>query len=126
MQTASPLTAKNMSEQPGSTSTLPRPIGAETYQEIVAQDGSRILLTYNDLWMMIVCANSQDGDWARTRHAAMLVVDPLKKRAIADRLWQLEQQLKGLPSIPEDVLRLNLHRAHVWFNERMVSADKAG
>lgn len=111
-----------MSDQ--ATSTLPRPTGAETYQELTGSDGSRLVLTYNDLWMMIVCVNSLDGDWTRTRQAALMVIDPAKKRAIADRLWHLEQQLDGLPTIPDDVLRLNLHRAHVWFNERMVSDGK--
>lgn len=103
------------------STTLPRPNGAELYRTITAPGGECIALSYNDLWMMIVCQHSQDGDWTLTRQAALMVIDPAKKRAIADRLWRLEQQLDGLPAIPDDVLRLNLHRAHVWFNERMVS-----
>lgn len=119
-----PCTAKPMSDLPNSATTLPRPTGAEIYQEITAEDGSTIVLTYNDLWTMIVCQNSLDGDWTRIRQAALMVIDPAKKRALADRLWRLEQQLDGLPAIPEDVMRLNLHRAHIWFNERMVSDGK--
>ncbi len=109
-----------MSDQP-KTTTLPRPTGAEIYQEISAPNGGTIVLTYNDLWLIIVCRNSMDGDWTRTREASLMVTDPAKKRALADRLWRLDQLLEGLPAIPDDVLRMNLSRAHVWFNERMVS-----
>ncbi len=115
-----------MSEQSNSTITLPHPTGAEIYQEISLPNGQVIVLTYNDLWMIIVCQTTLDGDWTRTRQAAMMVVDPMKKRAIADRLWRLDQRLDGLLPIPDDVLKLHLHRAHVWFNERMVSDGKTG
>ncbi len=110
---------------PAQTQTILRPNGAETYQEISLPTGGTVVLTYNDLWLMIVCRNSMDGDWTRTRAAALMVTDPTKKRALADRLWRLDQQLSGLPTIPDDVLRLNLARAHLWFNERMVSDVKS-
>lgn len=114
-----------MSDQ-AQTQSILRPSGAETYQEIPLPAGGTAVLTYNDLWLMIVCRNSMDGDWTRTRAAALMVTDPAKKRALADRLWRLDQQLGGLPVIPDNVLRLNLARAHLWFNERMVTDAKAG
>jgi len=104
-----------------SMDTLPRPLGGETYLEIADHDGGNVTLTYNDLWLMIVCQTSLDGDWARVREAAGMVPDPTRKRALADRLWKLERALGGLPPVPQNVMRLNLHRAHKWFNERTVS-----
>ncbi|MBE2267997.1 MAG: hypothetical protein IAE80_07170 [Anaerolinea sp.] len=113
-----------MSDQPNIEDTIPSRSGREIYQQFTAPDGTFVVLTYNDLWMMIVCQSTLDGDWTRTRQACMIVTDPLKKRVIADRLWALEQQLDGLPAIPPEVLLFNLHRAHRWFNERMVSESK--
>jgi len=104
--------------------TLLRPLGGETYLEIVDIAKNTIILTYNDLWMLIVCRTSLDGDWFRLRQAASMVQDASHKRAIADRLWRLEQELGGLPDIPLDVQNLHIHRAHHWFKQRPVLADK--
>lgn len=103
------------------TVTMPRPLGGEIYQELVDAQGKLVILTYNDLWLMIVCRASLDGDWLRVREAAGIVPDPSRKRALVDRLWKLEQAFEGLPPIPDEVLKLNLHRAHLWFNQRTVS-----
>lgn len=103
------------------TLTIPRPLGGEVYQELLDTNGKLVVLTYNDLWLMIVCRASLDGDWLRTREATGLVPDPARKRAMVERLWKLEQALDGLPPIPEETFKLNLHRAHLWFNQRTVS-----
>lgn len=107
-----------------SDDTLPRPLGGEPFCEIDDKHGGTITLTYNDMWMLIVCRSSMDGDWIRLREAAGMVADPVHKKTIVDRLWQLEQHLDGLPMLSDEVTRLNLHRAHLWFNERMVSDQK--
>ena len=104
--------------------TLLRFFGGDKYCEIPDKQGGVIVLTNNDLWMLIVCRTTLDGDWIRMGQAAGMVVDPVKKRAIAERLWRLEQRLDGLPLIPPMVTKLHLHRAHVWFNERIVSEHR--
>lgn len=104
-------------------STLPRPLGGETYREMVDAEGNRVTLTYNDLWTLIVCRSSLDGDWQRAREAAGMVPDPSRKRALVDKLSRLEQSL-GRLLLPEDVMRLNQHRAHLWFNQRPVTDAK--
>lgn len=104
--------------------TLPRPFGGETYQEIEDRQGYTITLTYNDLWMLIVCQSTMDGDWVRLREAATMVADAPHKREIAERLWRLEQKLGGLPTVPRELVQLHLHRAHLWFNQRTVSNAK--
>lgn len=104
--------------------TILSPRGGEPYAEIKDGKGMTIMLTYNDLWMLLVCRTTLDGDWTRAREAASMVVDPTRKRAIVDRLWRLEQQV-GLPVIPAGVEKLQLHRAHVWFNDRPVSDAKS-
>jgi len=107
-----------------SQETVPRPLGGETFEEIKTKDGQVIHLTYNDLWMLIVCRETMDGDWVRLREAATMVADAPHKREIVERLWRLEQTPSGLPLIPSDVMKLHLHRAHVWFNQRPVSSGK--
>jgi hypothetical protein len=106
------------------TDTMPRPQGGEIYRDVPLPGGQRVTLTYNDLWMLIVCRASMDGDWTRARAAADLVPDAMHKRVLVERLWKLEQTLGGLPAIPDDVQRLNLHRAHQWFNKRAVSSGR--
>ncbi|PJF39679.1 MAG: hypothetical protein D6737_07025, partial [Chloroflexi bacterium] len=105
--------------------TVPRPLGGEIYEEFQDKNGNRIVLTYNDLWLLIVCQTSMDGDWARVREAAGMVPDPTRKRELANRLWKLEQELDGLPPIPDKIQKINLHRAHNWFNQRTVSTAKS-
>lgn len=107
-----------------STRTMMGPLGGEIYTELKDRRGNTIALTYNDLWMMIVCRMSQDGDWVRTRQAASQVVDATNKRALVERLWELEQTLGGLPDIPATVLKLHEQRAHLWFNQRPVLYDR--
>jgi hypothetical protein len=104
--------------------TLRRPLGGELYQRLTDGQGNAVELTYNDLWMLIICRTTLDGDWNRAREAAGMVPDPAHKQALVERLWKLEQALDGLPPIPEDVLKLNLHRAHQWFNQRHVTDGK--
>lgn len=106
------------------TKTMLRPLGGETYLEISNAAHSPIVLSYNDLWMLIVCRTSLDGDWIRLRQAASMVYDPLQKQAVVDRLWALEQQLGGLPEIPEDVRNIHFYRAQQWFKQRPVRTDK--
>jgi hypothetical protein len=107
-----------------SAQTLLRPLGGETYIQFLDHFQKTVVLTYNDLWTLIVCRTSLDGDWHRTRQAALLVYDATNKRAIADRLWTLEQHLGGLPEIPSDVQNLHIHRAYLWFKQRPVIQDK--
>jgi hypothetical protein len=107
-----------------SQNTIPRPLGGETYQEIKDSHGKPITLTYNDMWMMIVCQQTMDGDWVRLREAATMVADAQHKREIVERLWKLEQALGGLPDIPGPIAKLHLHRAHVWFNQRPVNTGR--
>jgi hypothetical protein len=107
-----------------SAQTLLRPLGGETYIQFLDHSQKTIVLTYNDLWTLIVCRTSLDGDWHRTRQASLLVHDAANKRTIADRLWTLEQYLGGLPEIPSDVQNLHIHRAHLWFKQRPVIQDK--
>jgi len=104
--------------------TLPRLLGDETYQELTGRSGEKVTLTYNDLWMLIVCQSTMDGDWVRLREAATMVADGPHKRELAERLWKLDQALGGLPAVPRDVQQMHLHRAHVWFNQRPVSRGK--
>lgn len=99
-------------------------IGGELYQEIIDMQGSSIRLTYNDLWLMIVCRESIDGDWIRMREATSMVYDSARKRTLVDRLWKLEQALDGLPEIPDDVTTTHLRHAHIWFNQYPVSNAK--
>jgi hypothetical protein len=106
------------------TKTMLRPLGGETYLEIPDLVSSNVVLTYNDLWMLIVCRTSLDGDWVRLRQAASMVYDPLQKQAVVDRLWTLEQRLDGLPEIPTDVKNIHMFRAHQWFKQRPVRTDK--
>lgn len=101
--------------------TLPSPHGRETYLLLPRKGGKPVVFTYNDLWMLIVCRETLDGDWVRARQAAGMVRDAAKKQEIVDRLWQLERELNGLPEIPEPVARLNRHRANRWFNSRLVN-----
>jgi hypothetical protein len=101
--------------------TIPRPLGGEIYHSYSDNNGNAVVLTFNDLWALIVCRHTQDGDWVRTREAAGMVPDPARKQAVIERLWKLEQTLDGLPTIPDNVLKMHLHRAHVWFNQRPVS-----
>lgn len=101
--------------------TMPHPFGGEVYLELKDPQGSPVILTFNDLWVLIVCRTSHDGDWGRAREAAGMVPDPARKRALVERLWKLEQILDGLPTVPAPVLRLHMHRAHLWFNQRPVS-----
>lgn len=107
-----------------STKTLARPLGGEIYQELKDRYGTPIVLTYNDLWMLIVCRTSLDGDWVKTRQAAGMVMDAAGKCAIAERLWELEQLLGGLPEIPPAVEMLHMQRAHQWFKGRPVVSEK--
>ena len=107
-----------------SAQTLLRPLGGETYIQFLDEAKNTVILTYNDLWMLIVCRTSLDGDWHRTRQAALLVQDSANKRKIADRLWSLEQSVGGLPEIPSDVQNLHIHRAYLWFKQRPVIQDK--
>jgi hypothetical protein len=104
--------------------TLPSPLGTETYALLPRKGAKPILFTYNDLWMLIVCRETLDGDWVRARQSAGMVTDAAKKQALVDRLWKMERELNGLPMIPDNVRRLNLHRAHVWFNTKKVSEGK--
>jgi hypothetical protein len=104
--------------------TLMAPLGGEIYQEVFDRQGNRIVLTYNDLWMLIVCRTSMDGDWIRARQAAGMVMDPSHKQNLAERLWELEQMLGGLPEIPPGVQTLHLQRAHHWFKGRPVLFDR--
>jgi hypothetical protein len=104
--------------------TLLRPLGGEVYEEIVARNGDRITLTYNDLWMLLVCRVSHGGDWMQTRKAADQMVDGLRKRALAEHLWELEHVLGGLPDIPKAVQNLHIHRANQWFHQRPVCCDR--
>jgi hypothetical protein len=106
------------------TKTMLRPLGGEIYLEIADVGSKKIVLTYNDLWMLIVCRTSLDGDWIRTRQAASMVYDALQKQAVADRLWAIEQHLGGLPAIPSDVQNIHIYRAHQWFKQRPVLTDK--
>lgn len=107
-----------------STKTMMGPLGGEIYTEVKDRRGNVIALTYNDLWMLIVCRISQDGDWVRTRQAASVVEDATNKRALVERLWELEQMLGGLPEIPPNVLKLHERRAHLWFTQRPVVNDR--
>lgn len=102
------------------TQTLIAPLGGEVYQELFDRQGNRITLTYNDLWMLIVCRTGLEGDWIRTRQLAMMTTDAVGKQEIAQRLWELDQILGGLPEIPRRVQKLHLHRAHQWFKSRPV------
>lgn len=104
--------------------TLRSPIGGEIYLELKDRDGGKVTLTYNDLWALIVCKTTMDGDWIRMREAASMVEDGGHKRDIIERLRKLEQALDGLPPIPDDLIKLNLQRAHTWFNKRPVSYGK--
>ncbi len=104
--------------------TMLRPLGGELYDEFEDRWGNKITLTYNDLWMILVCRTSQDGDWLRTRQAAAMVMDAANKRALAEKLWELEQMLGGLPEVPLNVQSIHVHRAHVWFKQRPVIFDK--
>lgn len=104
--------------------TLIAPLGGETYQEVYDHSGNQVTLTYNDLWMMIICQTSMSGDWVRTRKAARKAVDVFGKSLLADRLWELEQVMGGLPEIPAGVLKLHTHRAYYWFKEMPVSIYK--
>jgi hypothetical protein len=104
--------------------TMLRPLGGETFLELEDSSNNKIILTYNDLWMLIVCRTSMDGDWFRARQAASMVQDAPNKQAIAEYLSKLDQQLGGLPDIPSDVQHLHVHRAHLWFNQRPVLTDK--
>jgi len=106
------------------TKTLARPLGGEVYEELKDRHGNVIVLTYNDLWMLLVCRTSLDGDWVRTRQAASMVMDAAAKCAIAERLWELEQLLGGLPTIPPGVQSFHLQRAHQWFKGRPVVYEK--
>jgi hypothetical protein len=104
--------------------TMMAPIGGELYQEVLDGQGKRILLTYNDLWMLIVCRDSLDRDWARAHQAAGLVADPAGKQALVEYLWELEQTLGELPEIPEEVKALHGQRAHHWFQSRPVLKER--
>jgi hypothetical protein len=110
-------------EHPNLT-TIVRPYGGEIFMAFQDRRGNPIVLTYNDLWVMIVCRSSMDGDWRRAKEAAGMAADPRRKQALVDRLWKLEQKLDGLPALDDGVIKLNLHRAHVWFNQRTVSDSK--
>lgn len=99
-------------------------LGGEIYLEITDALGSRVRFTYNDLWLMIVCHESIDGDWVRMREATSMVCDGVRKRIMVDRLWKLEQALDGLPEIPSQDTNSHLRRAHVWFNQQPVSNAK--
>lgn len=107
-----------------SVKTLAEPLGGETYLELEDSAGNLVTLTYNDLWMMLVCQTTLDGDWIRARQVVSMVVDAARKRAVVDRLWELEQVLGGLPAIPPGVRKMHLERAHHWFNKRPVLTDK--
>jgi hypothetical protein len=104
--------------------TLRSPLGGELYLEIKDRNGGKVALTYNDLWALIVCRTSMDGDWTRMREATNMIEDAGAKREIVERLWKLEQSLDGLPPIPDDLVKLNLQRAHQWFNKRPVSFSR--
>src|SRR5262245_5678515 len=106
------------------TATVPRPYGGEVFTVFQDKRGNPIILTYNDMWVMIVCRSTMDGDWRRTKEAAGMAADPGRKQALVDRLWKLEQKLDGLPVLDDGVVKLNLHRAHIWFNQRPVSDSK--
>jgi hypothetical protein len=104
--------------------TMPRPLGGEIYQEFADAEGKTIILTYNDLWMLIVCRSTMDGDWIRMRESTSMVADSPRKRAIVERLWKLEQSSGSLPAVPPEIQQIHLHRAHLWFNQRPVSGAK--
>jgi hypothetical protein len=104
--------------------TMMAPLGGEIYQEVFDRRGERIVLTYNDLWMIIVCRTSLDGDWVRARQAADMVLDASNKKALVERLWELDQLLGGLPEIPPSVQTLHLQRAHQWFKSRPILNDR--
>ncbi len=103
--------------------TLHTPHGTSIYQEFTGPSGETITLTYYDLWMMIVCRMSMDGDWQRIRAIANMVPDSARKVALIDRLWHLERSLGGLPPIPPEVCQLHLRRAHNWFNRRTMNVS---
>ncbi|GEM_PF-2731053 len=100
--------------------TRPAPSGFDTYTILARPHGKPYIFTYQDLWMVIVCRSTLDGDWIRARASAEMVTDAANKKAIIERLWALERELNGLPLIPDQVVKLHFHRAHVWFNQRKV------
>ncbi len=99
-------------------------LGGELYLEFDDPEGQRVMLTYNDLWLIIVCRESLDGDWVRMREATSMVPDSARKRTLVDRLWKLEQALEGLPEVPEELTHAQLRQAHVWFNQQTISTAK--
>ncbi len=101
-----------------------QPLGGEVFLQMTDRLGNPITLTYNDLWMLIVCRASMEGDWVQMRRAAGAVVDGPAKRELAQRLWEIEQILGKLPEIPREVQRRHLHRAHVWFTRHAVRHDR--
>ncbi len=107
-----------------STRTMMGPLGGEIYTEVKDRRGNKVCLTYNDLWLLIVCRATYDGDWVRMRQAASLVADAASKRALIDHLWELEQMLGSLPEVPPTVVKLHSQRAHLWFNQRPVLNDR--
>ncbi len=106
------------------TTTLQKPLGGEVYLEFEDRFKNKYVLTFNDLYMMIVCRTAFNGDWLRTRQAAAVVQDAPKKRALTERLWELEQTLGGLPEIPGDVVTLHRQRSYHWFKQSPVLTDK--
>jgi hypothetical protein len=100
------------------TATVPQ--GSDPYVVIEDEQGGSITLTYNDLWLMLVCQQTFDGDWTRARHVATMVTDARRKRALADRLWSIERRLGGLPKIPPEIVEMYLRHAHEWFNSQSV------
>lgn len=108
----------------GGDVTRPAPSGFDTYILLTRPDAAPVIFSYYDLWALIVCRKTLDGDWQRARQAAGMVPDATRKKAIMERLWTLERELNGLPIIPDPVMTLHLHRAHVWFNHKMVEAAR--
>ena len=107
-----------------SRQTMMAPIGGELYQEVADRQGKRILLTYNDLWTIIVCRASFNSNWVQIRQAAKSVTDPTGKQAVIARLWELEKMLGALPEIPLDVQTLHGQRAQHWFKTRSVVKER--
>ncbi len=105
------------------TQVADQPLGGEVFMQLTDRLGTPVTLTYNDLWMLIVCRASMENDWIQMRRAASTVTDAAAKSDLAQRLWELEQVLGGLPEIPREVQKRHLHRAHVWFTRHTVCQD---
>lgn len=104
----------------------PRPLGGEPAAVGTHPRHGRVVLTYNDLWLIIVCAVEFRGDWRKLRSAAARVPDGPAKQRYVDRLMRYDtEMLQTLLDSIVPLQRMFYEMGREWFYYAPLSEKSA-